>query len=95
MGTVEVTTDEPGELQDRVRVWGDIEAIRKLKARYWLSIDKKQRNRSGCCFTEDAMTDVPPWTHRVGKNDTGDALSNGDKAGQSIVSLISRTIVEC
>jgi len=67
--------DELQELRARVRALEDIEAIRKLKARYWLSIDRKLWDEFGECFTEDAVMDVPPVTHWQGKKEIVQSLS--------------------
>jgi len=61
--------DELKELRVRIRILEDIEAIKKLKARYWICIDKKLWNQFGDCFTEDAILDVPPVTHWEGRNE--------------------------
>lgn len=52
--------DELKELRIRVQALEDKEAIRKLKATYWLSLDKKRYQDFADCFAEDAITDVPP-----------------------------------
>ena len=67
--------DEIRSLQARVRALEDIEAIRKLRARYWLSIDRKQWDEFGDCFTEDAIMDVPPTTHWQGRKEIIQSLS--------------------
>ena len=67
--------DELQELRARVRVLEDIEAIRKLKARYWLSVDRKLWDDFGECFTEDAVMDVPPVTHWQGRKEIVQSLS--------------------
>jgi len=67
--------DELQELRARVRALEDIEAIRKLKARYWLSVDRKLWDEFGECFTEDAVMDVPPVTHWQGRKEIVQSLS--------------------
>ena len=67
--------DELQELQARVRALEDIEAIRKLKARYWLSVDRKLWAEFGECFTDDAVMDVPPVTHWQGRKEIVQSLS--------------------
>ncbi len=68
--------DELQELRAKIRVLEDIEAIRKLKARYWLSVDRKLWDEFGECFTEDDIMDVPPVTRWQGRKDIVEALSN-------------------
>ena len=67
--------DELQELRARVRALEDIEAIRKLKARYWLSVDRKLWDEFGECFTEDVVMDVPPVTHWQGRKEIVQSLS--------------------
>ncbi len=66
--------DELKALQVRIAALEDIEAIRKLKARYWFSIDRKQWEEFGECFADDAVMDVPPVTHWVGKKEIVQSL---------------------
>jgi hypothetical protein len=67
--------DKPKSLQARVQALEDIEEIRKLKARCWFSSDRKQWDEFGECFTEDAILDVPPETHLVGRKEIVESLS--------------------
>ena len=48
------------ELEQRIRILEDIEAIKKLKARYWRCIDRKLWNELEGCFTEDVIVDYGP-----------------------------------
>ncbi len=48
------------ELEARIRVLEDIEAIRKLKARYWRCVDKKLWKEMEEVFAEDATADYGP-----------------------------------
>ena len=43
------------ELEARIRVLEDIEAIKKLKAKYWRCCDQKDWNGLADCFVEDAV----------------------------------------
>ncbi len=54
--------DELKEMQARIRVLEDIEAIKKLKARYLLYVDKKLWNEVANCFTENAILTM--WQSR-------------------------------
>ncbi len=45
------------ELEARLRVLEDIEAIKKLKAKYFRCLDSKLWDEMAQCFTEDATTD--------------------------------------
>jgi len=45
------------DLETQIRVLGDIEAIKKLKAKYWRCIDKKLWDELEDCFVEDAVAD--------------------------------------
>lgn len=78
--------DELKEMQARLRVLEDIEAIRKLKARYWFSVDRKRWDEFGDCFTEDAeiglkekdsaIVGVPPVGHLKGRKEIVEIISN-------------------
>ena len=67
--------DELKELRARIRVLEDIEAVRKVKAKYWLCVDRKLWDEFGDCFTEDAIIDVPPVTHWQGRKEIVQSLS--------------------
>jgi ketosteroid isomerase-like protein len=47
------------ELEKRVRVLEDIEAIKKLKAKYWNSVDTQQWDNLADCYTEDVVFESP------------------------------------
>ena len=67
---------ETRSLEARIRALEDIEEIRKLKARCWLSSDRKLWDEFGECFTEDAIMDVPPATHLEGRKEIVESLSS-------------------
>jgi len=48
------------DLETRIRVLEDIEAIKKLKAKYWRCVDKKLWEELEECFVEDATADYGP-----------------------------------
>ncbi|MCK5654193.1 MAG: nuclear transport factor 2 family protein [Dehalococcoidia bacterium] len=48
---------ELADLETQIRVLGDIEAIKKLKAKYWRCIDKKLWDELEDCFIENAVAD--------------------------------------
>jgi len=48
------------DLETRIRVLEDIEAIKKLKAKYFRCLDKKLWNEIEDCFVEDAAADYGP-----------------------------------
>ena len=50
------------DLEARIKVLEDIEAIKRLKAKYWRSLDKKQWDELGECFTEDVTGYFPTAT---------------------------------
>ena len=50
---------ELSELEARIRTLEDIEAIKKVKTRYWRSIDKKLWDELADCFTEDTIFEIP------------------------------------
>jgi len=51
---------ELAELEARIKVLEDIEALKKLKAKYWRCIDKKLWDEIVDCFVEDAAADYGP-----------------------------------
>lgn len=55
------------ELEARIKALEDIEAIKKLKAKYWRCCDKKLWNELEECFTEDAVADYFPNMHFDGR----------------------------
>jgi hypothetical protein len=71
----EVLVDELKQLRTRIVVLEDLEAIKKLKARYWLCMDRKLWDEYGDCFTRDAVMDVPPATHWQGREEIVQSLS--------------------
>ena len=42
---------------DKIRILCDMELIKKVKLKYWWSIDNKQMDDLADCFTEDAVAD--------------------------------------
>ena len=48
---------QPADLDRRIEVLEDIEAIKRVKAKYWRSQDRKQPDELGDCFSEDALVD--------------------------------------
>jgi ketosteroid isomerase-like protein len=61
--------DELQELRHRIQVLEDKEAIRKLKATYWLSLDRKQYEDFANCFAEDATIAAPSGGKVVGRKE--------------------------
>ncbi len=47
------------DLEKRIQVLEDIEAIKKLKAKYWNSVDTKQWDSLAACFAENAFFESP------------------------------------
>lgn len=47
------------DLQRRIQVLEDIEAIKKLKAKYWNSVDTKQWEGLTECYTADVIFECP------------------------------------
>jgi hypothetical protein len=58
---------DQAELEARIRVLEDIEAIRKLKARYWRCVDGKLWKEMEDVFAEDATADYGPNMHFEGR----------------------------
>jgi hypothetical protein len=58
---------QPTDLETRIRVLEDIEAIKKMKSKYLRCNDKKLWDEIGVCFTEDAVADYGPKTKLQGR----------------------------
>ena len=56
-------------LQRRITILEDVEAIKKLKSRYWRCVDRKQWNELADCFVEDAMFDIAPAIKLQGRKE--------------------------
>jgi hypothetical protein len=52
------------ELEARLRALEDVEAIRRLKYRYWRCLDQKRWEELGTCFTEDATVSYGAGRYR-------------------------------
>jgi len=57
------------ELEARIRVLEDIEAIKKLKHMYWNSVDNLLWDEVVDCFSEDGVIDYEPDIKMEGKKD--------------------------
>ena len=57
------------ELEARITVVEDIEAIKKLKARYCYSVDARNFDELLRCFAEDATVEIGPHGKFVGKQE--------------------------
>jgi len=51
---------ELADLEARIGVLEDIEAIKKLKAKYWRCLDRKLWDEIADCFVQDATADYGP-----------------------------------
>jgi hypothetical protein len=49
----------PTDVETRVAALEDIEAIKRVKARYWRYMDRKQWAELEQCFVEDATAEYP------------------------------------
>src|SRR3972149_118622 len=49
---------KPVDLEKRIRVLEDIEAIKKLKSRHWYCLDNKLWDELADCFAKDFVLDV-------------------------------------
>ena len=52
------------ELEARIRVLEDIEAIKRIKYRYWRCLDQKRWDELATCFVEDATVDYGEGRYR-------------------------------
>ncbi len=56
------------DLERKIQVLEDIEAIKKLKAKYWNSVDTKQWDNLADCYTEDVVFDSPHLGRMEGRD---------------------------
>jgi hypothetical protein len=68
----------PSDIEARMRVSEDIEAIKKLKAKYWRCMDKKMWTEMEQLYTEDARQEAGDWHVEGG--------------GKAIVQSLSKTL---
>jgi hypothetical protein len=91
------------DLETRIRVLEDIEAIRQLKARYWRYVDNKLWDDLADCFTEDVVLSVPSGTEEEMKLEgkkallgflkgvLGESMLTTHQGHQSEIEIISQT----
>ena len=87
---------ESTDLEARIRVLEDIEAIKKLKSKYFRCIDKKLWDELGECFSESAVLDFGPDKQSKGvkaivddfieRYETTEGLRHGAKATEDTCS---------
>lgn len=58
----------PSELEQKIRTLEDIEAIKKLKARYWYCADNKLWDGFADCYAEDAVFESPMLKRMEGRD---------------------------
>jgi ketosteroid isomerase-like protein len=56
------------DLERKIQILEDIEAIKRLKAKYWNSVDNKQWDNLADCLTEDFVFESPQLGLMEGKN---------------------------
>jgi hypothetical protein len=68
------------DLETRIRVLEDIEAIRKLKSKYWRCVDRKLWDKLAECFTEDMVLSIFSTSYE-GRNESVQFLKDGMPQG--------------
>ena len=63
------------ELQRRIRALEDVEAIKKLKSRYWRCVDRKLWDELADCFVDDAKFDIASWRKLEGTREFVQSLA--------------------
>lgn len=63
----EAIVTQPADLEARIRSLEDIEALKRLKAKYWRCLDRKLWDEIAECFTEDAFADYGPQMRFEGR----------------------------
>jgi hypothetical protein len=56
------------DLEQRIQMLEDIEAIKRLKARYWNSVDTKQWEALAECYTADVIFECPMLGRMEGRD---------------------------
>jgi len=56
------------ELERKIQELQDIEAIKKLKARYWNDVDAQQWDDLADCFSQDTVFDTPFFGRMEGRD---------------------------
>lgn len=74
------------ELEARIRVLEDIEAIKKVKSKYWYCVDKKLWDELADCFTEDVVLDAPTLTSLHGRKAVVQYMK--ERLGQSSITVV-------
>lgn len=78
------------EIEARVRRLEDLEAIKKLKAKYWRCIDRKLWDELAECFTEDAVADYGPDIKLKGREAIVDFLKGSLGAAKVVTSHVGQ-----
>jgi bile-acid 7alpha-dehydratase len=86
----EVEMNPLGEIEARVRKLEDIEAIKKLKAKYWRCVDRKLWGEMTEVFTEEAVADYGPDIKLKGKQAIVDFLKGSLGADTVITSHVGQ-----
>jgi ketosteroid isomerase-like protein len=60
--------DDLSDLEKRIHRLEDIEAIKRLKAKYWNSVDRKDWDRLAECLAEDCTFDTPQLKAMQGRD---------------------------
>jgi len=79
-----------GEVEARVRKLEDIEAIKKLKAKYWRCVDRKLWEEMNDVFTEEATADYGPDIKLKGRQAIVDFLKGSLGADTVITSHVGQ-----
>lgn len=56
------------DLERRIQILEDIEAIKRLKVRYWNSVDNQQWDKMADCITEDFVFESPQLGKMEGRD---------------------------
>ncbi len=56
------------DLEQRIQTLEDVEAIKKLKAKYWFCVDNKQWDSLADCYAENVVFESPQFGRMEGRN---------------------------
>ena len=71
------------DLERRIRVLEDVDAIKEIKSEYWYCIDKKLWDGLADCFTEDGILEYVPSSLK---------LQGGKEIGQNLAGTLGSLI---
>jgi len=82
------------DLETRIKVLEDIEAIKKLKAKYCYAVDSQEVTGLMALFTEDASVDYGPWGNYDNKEKMTEFFKNIPAEMPMVMHMVHSPIIE-